>query len=170
MIDLETMGNTPDSAIISLGAVFFDRKEQKLGEEFYRIIDLESSVAAGLRMTPSTVMWWMKQGDAARSQFNSLESVSLPAALQFFAEWFEKNGGLYVWGNGADFDNVILTNAYKACHLKQPWPVYNNRCYRTVKNMFRDVKLQRVGTYHSALDDAKSQALHYIAICKEKGL
>ncbi len=170
MIDIETMGNTPDSAIIALGAVFFDRREQKLGEEFYRVIDLESSVAAGLRMTPSTVMWWLKQSDQARAQFNSMDAVTLQRALAEFADWFTGNNGTFLWGNGSDFDNIILSNAYKAIQSKQPWAYYNNRCYRTIKNMFRDVKMQRTGTYHNALDDAKSQANHYMAICAAHNL
>ena len=57
MIDLETMGNTPGCAIISIGAVEFS--EEGLGAEFYCTIDLEDSVKCGLTSTcpPSSGGW-----------------------------------------------------------------------------------------------------------------
>jgi len=71
-----------------------------------------------------------------------------------------------VWGNGASFDNAILANAYHKTHLDLPWQYYNNRCYRTIKNCYPNIKLSRAGTLHKALDDAKSQAMHLIEIFK----
>jgi exodeoxyribonuclease VIII len=46
----------------------------------------------------------------------------------------------------------------------QPWRHWNDRCYRTVKSLYPDVKLERVGTHHNAVDDAESQARHLIAM------
>lgn len=65
-----------------------------------------------------------------------------------------------LWGNGSDFDNVILASAYRSCNLEVPWKFWNNRCYRTVKALRPDIKIHRSGTYHNALDDAVSQAEH----------
>ncbi len=158
MIDLETMGTASTSAIIALGAVRFDTE---IREKFYEIIDLESCVKLGLTIDPSTVVWWMQQNEQARKEFTR-EGLVLPVALLRFSQWLGKDAE--VWGNGSDFDNVILANAYKKCGIEQPWKFYNNRCYRTVKNMNRSVKMQRTGTYHRAIDDAKSQAKHLIRI------
>jgi len=66
MLDLETMGNGNNAAIIAIGAVKFD---QDITDRFYKTIDLDSSVDVGLEIDPSTVLWWMKQGDDARGQF-----------------------------------------------------------------------------------------------------
>lgn len=44
MLDLETMGNTPNSPVISIGAVFFDPKTGDLGASTEINISLESSM------------------------------------------------------------------------------------------------------------------------------
>jgi exodeoxyribonuclease VIII len=160
MVDLETLGNGSNAVIISIGAVEFD--ETGLGREFYMRVDPQSCVDAGLKMDVSTVMWWMQQSDAARSAFKGPGAVPLDVALGEFSSWYPRGAAL--WGNGATFDNVILGNAYKALGGAQPWAYWADRCYRTLKNLYPHVKLDRNGTYHNALDDAKSQALHAIAI------
>jgi hypothetical protein len=71
---------------------------------------------------------------------------------------------LQIWGNGADFDNVILSSAYRNTGHVTPWGTYKNRCYRTIKSANRHVAMARTGTHHNALDDAKSQAQHLIRI------
>jgi exodeoxyribonuclease VIII len=47
-----------------------------------------------------------------------------------------------------------------------PWRYSSSRCYRTVKNMRKDIVLERAGTHHNALADAESQAVHLMAILK----
>lgn len=70
----------------------------------------------------------------------------------------------HIWGNGADFDNVILTNAYRAVGISRPWEPYHDRCYRTLKNLRRDIHLYRTGTHHNALYDAITQAEHAVRL------
>ncbi len=72
-----------------------------------------------------------------------------------------------MWGCGSDFDNVVLANAYTMCGLKAPWNFWNNRCYRTIKARYPEVEFERVGVYHRAVDDARSQALHLMKIEKD---
>lgn len=167
MLDLETMGMTAGSAILSIGAVFFDMKARALGPEFYRIIDLEDACAHGLTIAPATVLWWMKQSDEARELFKQ-PGEGLAHTLSYFGSWANANcprEDMKVWGCGVDFDNVLISAAYKACGLELPWRWFNNRDYRTVKNQYRDVKIDRSGgVHHNALDDAKAQALHLIRI------
>jgi len=168
MIDLETMGKRPNAPIIAIGAVLFDRIGTT--SEFYRVIDLQSSVDAGAVIDASTVLWWMSQSDAARGEFSS-EGAPLPDALMAFAAFIDSRPGLGaaknldgVWGNGAAFDNVIISEAYLNCGLEVPWPFWLDRCYRTVKNMYPAVAMDRAGELHNAVDDARSQAQHLIAI------
>ena len=68
MIDLETMGVNNNAAIIAIGAVAFDF-EGNLGYHFYQTITLQSSVENGGIMDASTVLWWMRQSDEARKEF-----------------------------------------------------------------------------------------------------
>ena len=107
MLDLGTLGTNSNAVIISISAVSFN---EQVTDKFYEIISLASVVNAGLEMDASTVMWWMKQGDEARAQFNSTKAISLEEGLIKFSQWIGKDAK--VWANGAAFDNLILSNAY----------------------------------------------------------
>lgn len=161
MIDLETMDNKPTAAITAIGAVWFNKETGEILKEFYRKVDLQTSMDIGLTVSASTIQWWLKQGEEARLEMVK-DGDSIWNVLAEFAQEFD--GTEEVWGNGASFDNAILANAYSKVELDLPWKFWNDRCYRTVKTMHPDVKLERVGTFHNALDDAKSQANHLIAI------
>lgn len=167
MLDLETLGNKPGAVIVAIGAVRFGGGE--LGNEFYVRVDAQSCVHAGLKLDVSTVLWWMKQSAEARAELLQ-EGSELAAALCAFTEYAMSasvKDNTILWGNGSDFDNALLLAAYEACQLIPPWKFYNNRCYRTVKNLHPEIKLTRTGTAHNALDDAKSQALHLMQMCPE---
>ncbi|HAR45569.1 MAG TPA: 3'-5' exoribonuclease [Nitrospiraceae bacterium] len=166
MLDLETMGNGPQAAIIAIGAVEFDIPTQAIGERFYQVVDLASSIESGGVMDASTVLWWMRQSDEARSAFDR-ESARLPLALVWFSKWLSLTGpkeDLRVWGNGAAFDNVVLSSAYRRLGLEQPWSYKGDRCYRTIKSLHPDIPVEPIGTAHNAADDAESQARHLIKI------
>jgi len=162
MVDLETLGNGSNAVVVAIGAVQFNAGG--VGSVFSVLVDPQSCVASGLQMDVSTVMWWMKQSDAARAALQG-KGLLLGDALEQFSSWFPKEGCL--WGNGATFDNVILSNAYRAVGQKTPWPYWGDRCYRTVKNLYPEIKAPVFqGTAHNALDDAAHQARHLIAIAR----
>lgn len=165
MVDIETMGKGSNAAILSIGAVRFDEKEVLC--RFHEKVCLQSSLDIGLEMDASTVMWWMEQGDEARKQFGP-PALPIKKVLEGLAIWMGFNAK--VWGNGASFDNAILANAYNKAGLELPWKFYNDRCYRTMKSLHRDIKMERIGVHHSALDDAESQAIHLINIFKQKNI
>lgn len=155
MVDLETLDNSSTSCIVSIGAVLFDFEKDEVYETWYLTVDANSCVKAGLTMSPDTVLWWLKQSDEARAMFKE-QGSSLESALKLFGAWVQGHDPEGVWGNGADFDNVILATAYKAVGQKLPWKYYKNRCFRTMKNCF-PVELKREGTHHNAVDDAVHQ-------------
>ena len=166
MLDLETADNLPTSAIIAIGAVEFTER-QTIGRKFYRAVDLGSSVAAGLTVGQDTMLWWSKQSPEARRVFDDPARVRLPDALTDFSFWMKQlHGDTKVWGNGAAFDNAILSNAYARCGLPLPWDFWNDRCYRTVKARIT-AKPTRVGVYHNAVDDAETQARHLMQYAPE---
>lgn len=157
MVDLETADNVPTSAIVSIGAVAFAGPRK--GEKFYTAVDLQSSITAGLTLSTDTMLWWAKQSPEARAVFDDPMRVPLVQALRGFAEFVP--AGAKVWGNGASFDNAILSTAYRLCGLPLPWKFWDDRCYRTVAaHLPRRVQQ---GTHHNALDDAISQADHLTA-------
>lgn len=157
MMDLETLGTEAGSVILSIGAVRFG--DGVVTEEFYQRVDLASAVKAGLTMDPATVLWWLGQGEAARAEILK-PGEPLDLVLQDFQGWLGWDYRGELWGNGSDFDNVLLEAAFKAVKRPVPWRWSKNRCYRTVKNLFPEVKMVRSGTHHNALDDARDQARH----------
>lgn len=160
MIDLETMGTRPNAPIIAIGAVTFN--SAGIGDTFYTNVSLKSCVDSGAVIDPDTVMWWMRQSDAARRALDEGGS-DLDVALRDLSSFFPKS--VYgVWGNGATFDNVLLREAYTRAGVQCPWPFWLDKCYRTVKGAYPDVEISRGGTHHNALDDASSQAGHLIDI------
>jgi len=94
-----------------------------------------------------------------------VHSDKLAASLEEFNEFLATYGeNAVLWGNGSVFDNSILLAAARAVGMKLSVKFWNHLCYRTIKTMNPDVKFKRIGTYHNALDDAKSQALHFVEI------
>ena len=168
MLDLETMGNSSNAAIVAIGAVKFD-VANGITDTFYLKVDLESAVALGGKMDPSTVIWWLGQNAEARKEMQN-GGLRIMQALVQFSDWVGDEHQARVWGNGAAFDNAILTNAYKNAGFAAPWFHYNDRCYRTVKAMHPDVPKVLPTVAHHALADALAQARHLIAIANAHNL
>ncbi len=158
MVDLETLGTRPGSAIFSIGAIKF--KDNKIIGEFLGNPSLESNIDNGLTLDPHTIRWWMAQDDKARSQFENATG-ELKGVLKDFSTWAGPAKNLAMWGCGSDFDNALLAEAYKRCEMQVR--------YRTIKEMFPDIEPTFVGVKHNALDDAMAQAHHLIKIFKEHG-
>jgi hypothetical protein len=169
MIDLETMGTRPNAPIISIGAVAFNAMGVT-DQTFYRNVSLKSAVESGAVIDPDTVMWWLRQDKAAQAAFEEGqdEAVSLEQALRDFAEFWRGYGDNLkgFWGNGASFDNVLMHESGLRCGVPT-WPFWKDRCYRTIKSCYPDIKTPREGVHHNALDDAQYQALHLIEINKK---
>ncbi len=117
-------------------------------------------------MSESTVLWWLQQTEAARKMF-SQPAMYLGESLMAFGKWLPDHDEVRIWGNGSPFDNVILRNAYTKIGITAPWHFYNDRCYRTVKNLHPQIEHTVPVTAHCALDDAVAQADHLIRIWRE---
>ncbi|EIX7349267.1 3'-5' exoribonuclease [Escherichia coli] len=163
MIDLETMGKNPDAPIISIGAIFFDPQTGDMGPEFSKTIDLET---AGGVIERDTIKWWLKQSREAQSAILT-DEIPLDDALLQLREFIDENSGEFfvqVWGNGANFDNVILRRSYERQGIPCPWHYHNDRDVRTIVELGNaigfDVRMAIPfeGVPHNALDDARHQA------------
>lgn len=116
-----------------------------------------------------TLDWWSKQsGQAQQVLHDSMtldKSKSLTVALAEFNDFMRQFGPdkVKLWGNGADFDNATLVNCFANANVEPCWKFWNHRCYRTLKS-FVKTKPVRLGTYHNALDDAITQAVHAMDI------
>lgn len=158
MIDLETLGKRPGCAIASIGAVKFDPRGDWMGDIFHVHVDLKSCEASGLHLDADTVLWWLQQDVEARGVLvnGQREAAPLYTALDAFGGFFA--GADSIWCNGASFDYPILAAAYAAIREATPWQYWQEHDLRTLKNLNKGARLQRLGTHHSALDDAIHQA------------
>lgn len=160
MLDLETLGNKPGSVIVAIGAVKFTAAE--IVDEFSIVIDPRSCEQWGLKLDADTVMWWLQKSEPARQKVCGRGCVLLEALSQF-RHWLVDPEAA-VWGNGSEYDNVLLAAAYAAVQTSAPWKYYNNRCYRTLKQLCPQVPFQKPEVAHDALEDARAQALHLMQI------
>lgn len=190
MVDLETYGTRPGCPILSIGAVYFDPLTGKMGKEMYEVVNLDSCLKLGLELDPDTVAWWDKQSDEAKvvlelakvnkgdyspkRQGGTGRTVTAPPnvgigrAMDIFSEFCALAGKKRVklWGNGSDFDNVIIAHCYHLTKRELPWEFWNNRCFRTLKALSA-LKMERTGVHHHALHDAKTQAAHAAKVFAE---
>lgn len=164
MLDLETLGTRPGCAILSIGAVKFDPELPTAAVDrengFYRVIALQSAMAAGLRIQADTLYWWLGQSDEARKALIK-DPKPLGEVLTEFDKWFE--GSTYVWGHGASFDPPVLEAAYAALKRYTPWDFRNIRDTRTIYNFYRRKLPREEEKKHQALDDAIHQARELVA-------
>nr|MDN1143061.1 exonuclease [Escherichia coli] len=169
MLDLETMGKNPDAPIISIGAIFFDPQTGDMGPEFSKTIDLET---AGGVIDRDTIKWWLKQSREAQSAIMT-DEIPLDDALLQLREFIDENSGEFfvqVWGNGANFDNVILRRSYERQGIPCPWRYCNDRDVRTIVELGKAIDFDArtaipfEGERHNALDDARYQAKYVSAI------
>ncbi len=155
MLDLETMGTSPGSVIVSLGAAEFDIEKKEIGKTFYATIDMQSCINVGLHVDAGAVEFWLRQDDAARSALLA-NTKPLGEVLHAFVRWFPNKAR--PWGNGASFDLALLRAAYEACLYKAPWNYRDEMCFRTLRSLNPGTPWPEfVGVKHNALDDAVQQ-------------
>lgn len=167
MLDLETLGIGSFAPILSIGAVKFNpnylagtlTEFLDTTEGFHVRVSLASVMRLGLMPDAGTIEFWLsKKQEEARDAVMEMEALDIVEALDGFNQWFGEDKP--VWGNGATFDNVILSNTYGRCGIEKPWGYKNDRCYRTLKSFVPICKPRDIGIAHTALADAQSQAWH----------
>lgn len=175
MVDMETMGNSPDAPIVSIGAVFFDPSTGNTGAEFYQVVNLESSMSFGMKPDASTIQWWLKQSSEVRSAILVDEAMGLLETLELLADFIAENAAngshtVQMWGNGCSFDNVILRRAYTLTDTPFAVPFWNDRDVRTMVELGKSVGINPrfdipfEGDMHNALSDARHQVKYVSAI------
>lgn len=155
MLDLETWGTKPGSALRSIGAVMFEL-DGRVGRKYYANIDLISQ--NGLTTDQWTIDWWTRQDSEAQALLNHAQR-SLETAVSEFHKGFVEEGAVYLWGNGANFDPVLWEAACTSIGKAVPWKFYNVRCCRTwcAAHNFNPKSVPFDGVKHYAIDDCLHQ-------------
>lgn len=127
-LDLETASLDSNAAIVQLAAVS--------GEESFNVrISLVSNELADRHISRETMQWWDTQDRELRKRVFGGQT-GLGDALIDFQTWArtvsEDNlERIVLWGNGTEFDNVILQNAYEQ-FATWPFNYRNNHHLRTL--------------------------------------
>lgn len=171
MVDLETLDTAPSAIVLSIGLCRFDPNDydDPIKEKHYAVLSYDDQLENLRTVSDATVSWWEKQSIDAKEVIAQAQNAEeeVHEQLVVIADWLGKEAIL--WGNGAAFDNAILSDLYRTYEFKQPWHFWNDRCYRTLAMLGKrrmnpawEKKLGaepwRAGTYHNALDDAVHQA------------
>lgn len=159
IIDLETLGIKPTSIILAIGACTLNKRQL-----FACYIDWKHWNDK-CTLDISTQSWWDKQNPTLKEKVFGGVVEPLSALKQFkeFLFYIENltKEEVKVWGNGAGFDLSILANAYNSLDIEIPWRYSNERCFRTLKNLF-PLKAPLISNpklvTHDPLDDALNEA------------
>jgi len=154
MLDIETLGTEPGCAICSVGAVVFST--DGLSDRETWSVDIGSCQSLGMRIDAETLSWWLDQSATVREQLRGGDE--LPQVLHEFAAFYREADADEIWANAPSFDCEILSDAYRRVDIAKPWDYWDERCYRTVKNLPDAADIDRQGDHHDALDDAAHQA------------
>ena len=136
MIDFKTLGGTPNSAVISLGATLFNRHEVNSDlKSFYILLkpDVERR-----DVEPRMLGWWFDKPLSAQKEVKKAitQGVSSSLAIEAFSQFlkankFSKETG-HVWGLAASFDLPILDSLCRETNSPELYSFRNIRCLRTL--------------------------------------
>lgn len=164
MIDIETLGTNPNSCILTIGAIKFNRNKDigdlKDCERFYIRIDQKSCENLGMEVNNDTLEWWKNQNPQSRYEAldNMKNRIDIKDGLLELKKFIKDSK--YIWANSPNFDCVILENAYKKCNLEVPWKFWNLRDCRTVYDIGNtNLKSFVKETIHHSLIDCYNQIL-----------
>lgn len=177
VVDLETLGKGPRAVIGEIGVVIVDVEQLVAVDEFYCRVD----IGQPRERDDSTIAWWEQQRIdsplAWKEMFATPNRLFIADALNelksFLSRHFPRALAVELMGNGPEFDNVILDNAYQQWGVELPWSFRGNQSLRTVVLMGRllldiDPKFQIEfdGIRHHALHDARHEAAYLISILR----
>lgn len=159
MVDIETLADTNNAVIVTIGAVKFDIETGETGSRFYRIVDIDSCLKAGFEVTGGTIKWWMTNSEESRKEM-AKHGQHINAVLNDFSEFLEDED-YHIWANGLRFDTAILENAYRRLDKKVPWNHRKEMDVRTLVAFAPEFKAEAVKnwkeTLHNAIDDCLLQ-------------
>ena len=167
VVDIETLGITIPTPILSLGYVILDFANQVISPVTTGCIQFDPLQCAGHPET-STVLWWRQQSAAA--QYAAFEQTPDANPLGMFENLFKCYRFDYLWGKSPDFDFGHMAAQLKAVSHDVPWNFWQLRDIRTVEGfgieyqglnpIFEELNFLAAQheTAHSALDDAIHEA------------
>ena len=156
MIDIETLAVGPRAQIMSVGGVRFNCETKEFKDEFLLCVDIQDCMERyKFDVHQDTIKWWMQQRpEVLKSQMQNKQPIE--DVVDYLYSWFVPNQEVWCWG--LSFDLPILENTFRTINkTEMPWKYYNQRCARTIAEVFNIKKENAEDTYHNAMEDCKAQ-------------
>ena len=179
ILDIETLGSVNNSAILSVGMVAVDSKEDYTFDElikdgYYAKLDVKSQVEAGRKIHQDTLDWWATQGSEAQHILKPSEDDMIHTELcGSMISWLKKQGvnisKAKYYSRGSHFDFGILHDLFRITlgidTNNLPWKYYNIHDSKTVvltllgKDMW-EIEPKPTGfIHHNSLHDSAREYL-----------
>lgn len=182
MIDLESLDTGPRSVVTQVGIIAFPLDDPET--EMRRIseyLPVQPQIELERTISFDTVLWWLKQDEAARSKLLESAGNDMEVLLSFVRSIHRKLSDLIrtvgennveIWARGPQFDVVNLESLFIDCGLAAPWK------YSTVMDIRTAMRLAGVDKGdvdasglipHIAIEDCKFQIRCYIETIRHRG-
>lgn len=156
-IDLESVSTRPDGAIVSIGAVCFDRRTGELGPTFHVVCDWKADAKGHVHQ--GTLEWWRNQEPNDVVFSNDIEREPLHKALSMLQKFADAWAcPMTFWWQRGNMDQQWLDNAFERCGMDTPWNFSQWMDQRTLCRELQRDEVVFIGNKHDALDDARHQA------------
>lgn len=188
MIDIETLGTTAGSPVITIGATLFDPRSCDSSEELMRRsllirCDISDSINRSHGVNGDTIRFWFEQKDAAikalvvgdpppvamkdacKKLFRYCKDRGSFVNKEFFEDLSSMPIASTFWAKDPDFDMVLLRYYYEELNEIMPWKFPQCRSVRTIQGLAwpdpndRPEFIVPGGVLHDARWDAIVQAM-----------
>lgn len=173
VVDIETHGKREDAIIATIGCTTINMFTSEIIGQFYCRCKTEDQVR---RTWNKDVMdFWDEQKEKSPEAFaevfdTKLSRLPLKQALEQFSAFLREvnpvGKRINVFGNGPEFDNVILSHAYDSEGVKSAWHYGENQSIRTAMlfgRLLADCDPRKAvpfeGVRHHAKWDSQHEAL-----------
>lgn len=150
--DLETCSLRPTAAVMSIGAVawnrngedtpFFEERKPIAYPTFSAHVDLRGMFIDGFTFDASTAKWWAERSDEAKAAVLDVDNEDKPCApiqdvMKDFFRWIDyvkkacNTTEVNLWCQGTDYDMAILRNICHKYQIEIPISHQNFRDHRT---------------------------------------
>lgn len=183
MVDIETLGTSDNSVVLSVGAVKFDHNFEVIATYERTLPATYQHESLGRVVAMSTLKWWFDQtvlnGNVPPIDQNDqgAEWDTLSEFARTYHDFLADPTVTEVWANSPDFDIDMLDSLCKDIaaaggrKYTSPVPFFRRRDFRTAVSIYRArcmdngvVMTPRPEPAHSALEDAMAQ-MRYLQVC-----
>ena len=183
MVDIETLGTTSNSVVLTVGAVKFNDNFEVISTYERTLPAVYQHEQLGRTMSVSTVKWWCNQALLTGNEppISDFDDASGWSALEEFATSYYNFVAdptvTEVWANSPDFDIDMIDNLCAdiapvgGSRYTSPIPFFKRRDFRTAVSIYRTRCMDngmrmtpRPEPAHAALADAMAQ-MRYLQTC-----